>query len=350
MKAICIALVALLPGTSSALASDSIIVEDVTACCAVSSQTVLCARGDSVFGYSMLSSETYPWTMDFDPAETGWAGTGTVRRLAEAAGTVLVFIDLVPPVEEMYGMSIPAPVGIVSCAEDGSGATLLALTRSSDVQNIEPVHGGGYVSGTGFSRSAPDAEHYLDYVTSEMALDLLPACNLISTSDGTRYNLPDLDLSVEHTWCPYSPRVVLERQNPVIVLLDTEVPEADSTIAAGDAYPGISIRRWVTVDAMTASYHGTSGLLFVDGRFAPLPVDGWTIYRWLTDGSYIYSREGVDTLYNGFIDWSTFETKKATPQPGLGRYMDSGLITIPDSPVRLLHLRNGTLRLLELAL
>jgi|GEM_PF-4975308 len=348
LKCYCIVLVALLPGAAFGLVVDTIVAEDVTTCCAVSSQTVLYVREDSIIGFNPTSSEGFAWSMDFDPAETGWAGTGAVRRLAAAGGTVLVFIDLVPPVEEMYGMSIPAPVGVVGCAADGSGARLLGLTRASDAYETEALPGGRYITATGISRSEPDAEHYLDYVTGEMALDLLPESDLISTADGSRYSLPGLDLDGEHSWCPYSPRVVLQRESPVIMLLDTEVPRVDSTVEVGSSYPGIDIREWVAVDALTASYHGTRGLLFMDGRFAPLPEGGWTVYRWLEDGSYIFSLDGGDTLRHGPIDWNTFETGEATPQTGLGPYLDSGLHPIPGAPARFIHLGGGILRLLEL--
>jgi hypothetical protein len=348
LKATCLVLVALLPGTAAALLADSIIAEDVSTCCAVSSQTVLYARGDSIIGFNPTSTESFGWSMDLDPTEAGWDGTGSVRGLAADGGRVLAFIDLVPPVEEMYGMSIPAPVGVVACAEDGSGARILALTRGPDIRDIELVHGGGYIAGNGWSRSAPDAEHYLDYVTGEMALELLPPSNLISTADGRRFDLPELDLSIEHIWCPHAARVVLERENPTIVLLDTETPAVDSVMAVGDAYPGIDIRRWVAVDALTADYHGTRGLIFTDGRFAPLPGSGWIVYSWLDDGSYIFSMDGGDTLRHGLIDWSTFETSAAPPQPGLGAYVGSGLRPIPGLPTRMIHLAEGVLRLLEL--
>lgn len=349
LKCYCIVLVALLPGSAFGLVTDTIVAEDVTTCCAVSSRTVLYVREDSIIGFNPTSAERFAWSMDFDPAETGWAGTGAVRRLAAAGGTVVVFIELIPPVEEMYGMPIPTPVGVVGCGADGSGARLLGLTRASDAYEIEAVPGGGYITATGISRSVPDAEHYLDYVTGEMALELLPESHLISTADGSRYSLPGLDLEGEHSWCPYSPRVVLQRESPEIMVLDTEVPQVDSTVEVGSAYPGIDIRVWVMVDALTASYHGTRGLLFIDGRFAPLPDNGWTVYRWLEDDSYIFSLDGDGTLRHGTIDWNTLETGEAPPQTGLGPYLDSGLHPIPGAPTRFIHLGDGTLTLLELA-
>jgi hypothetical protein len=344
----CLLAVLLLPGAALALAGEAIISENVTASCAVSSQLILYSAGDSVSAYSPLTEQTSAWSMDLDPTETGWAGTGEIHGLDAAGGTVMVLLDLVPPVEEMYGMAIPSPVGVVCCSTDGTGARLLALTRESAADGMQLIPGGGWIAGDGFSRSAPDAERYLDYVTGEMAFELLEECNLVSSATGERHQLARLDLSLPHSWCPYAPRLLLRGDAPMVLVLDTEAPAVDSVFPLGETYPGIDVHRWVTERALTASYHGTRGLIFTDGRFAPIPMPGFRVRLWLSDDSYIFTDDGGTSYRHGLIDWSTFETSAAPPQPGLGTYVDNGVRPIPGAPTMLLHLRDGTLRLLTL--
>ena len=338
----------LLPGAAFALAGETVIAENVTSSCAVSSQLLIYSEGDSVYAYDPSVQEPVAWSLDLDPAATGWAGTGEIRKLDAAGGTVLVLLDLQPPVEEMYGMAIPSPVGVVCCGTDGTGARLVALTRASAVESIELLPEGDWVAGKGFSRSAPDADRYLDYVTGEMAFELLPECNLVSASGGQRHNLSQLDLSLPHAWCPYYPRVLLQGDAPMVLSLDTAAPAVDSVFTLGENYPGIDVHTWVTRNALTASYHGTRGLIFTDGRFAPLAQPGLRILLWFTDDSYIFTDDGGTSYRHGLIDWSTFETSAAPPQPGLGAYVGNGIRVIPDAPTMLLHLRDGTLRLIEL--
>ena len=348
LKAVCLVLVVSLPGVALALAGETLISENVSFACATSSQTILLARNGSIFTYDVPSGQLADWNPELDPQQAGWAGTGEIRKLSFNGGKVLFMIDLIPPVEEMYGMTIPSPVGIYSSNADGTGTRLLALTRASSVGDIDLLFGGNWVAGSGFSRSAPEAERYLDYVTGEMAFELLPESNMISTADGSRYQLEELQLASDHVWCPYAARVLEGGESPAIAIVDTEVPAVDSVLPIGESYPGIEVQGWVGTDALTASYHGTKGLLFTDGRFAPLPGADWIVYLWLSDGSYVFSTDGGATVARGPIDWSTLDASQAPLQEGLEAYAGPALKAIPGSSARLLHLEGGSLRLITL--
>jgi hypothetical protein len=343
-----------------ALEAERPIGRNVTAAAPLDRSRVLCAvstpEADSLFVLDLITGESTPWSVDWVPEADGWGGFGEVTHITPSpnGSHICVLRELLPP-DVQTGMPLPSPAGVILCESDGTASRLVALARSTHRYGCGFTSDSRYLVGCGFYRIVPDTAHYLDYFTGMLSLELTSEFNMIETTTGAKIRLDGLDLSGEYRKCPYADSYLVKSGSgggpyPALVSIETPGPTIESVLHPSESYPGIDPLQWVLPDALIAAYRARRGLLYLDGRFAPMPQDGWTIYRWLPDGSYLLSTDGGATAVRAYINWNGYTIERAIPQPGIEPYLDDALMPMPGSGTTLLaHDRStGDLTLLQL--
>ncbi|MBD3368958.1 hypothetical protein GF402_01185 [Candidatus Fermentibacteria bacterium] len=351
---------ALLIGQAAyALEAERPIGRNVTAAAPLDRSRVLFATStaDSLYLLDLITGDSVRWQVDWSPQSEGWGGFGEVARIIPSPdGNHICILRRMLPPEVGYDVPLPSPLGVLLCRADGTATRLVALARPDFRYGCDFTSDSRYLVGCGFYRIVPDTAHYLDYFTGELSLELTPDFNMVETATGAKIRLDGLDLSGEYRKCPYSDSYLVKSGTgggpyPALVSIDTTDLTIESVLHPSDSYPGIDPLRWVLPDALISAYRNRRGLLYLDGRFAPMPQDGWRIYRWLPDGSYLLSTDGGATVIHALINWSGYTIERAVPQPNIDPYIDDTLIPMPGSDTMLLaHDRStGELTLLQLS-
>ena len=105
-----------------------------------------------------------------------------------------------------------------------------------------------------------------------------------------------------------------------------------STVYEDSALTSVIIEQWIEPDAGLAEIDGTQVVRRADGVVYENQEEPFIILCRLSEGNYLFTRNGGETISTGIIDWSIFAEEESTEMTALAGYMSlNSIVRVLDS-------------------
>jgi hypothetical protein len=260
--------------------------------------------------------------VDWTPAGNGWEGSGEIRLLKSGPGGSLLLIAfkvLMPDRFPAGGVSMPDPVVLVVCDSEGGNARAVGVTYDSD----EPLcfdftRDSRLVYGARFLNCLPDPESYFSLYLGDESSSLRPF-DVVDLEEGARFSSNGIVGS--YILCNPWSDLIAAGNDPLTAIADMS---AFSVIFEDSSLTSAIVEQWVEPDAGLAWRDSTQIVRFSDGTVYENHGDPVDVLCRLSDGSFVFSADGGETVNRGRINWSTFALEDSSQLSELAGYLTLG--------------------------
>lgn len=367
--------------TVSAFSSPVLITENVGILVPLSSELILCEMSTGyqteLFTVNIETREISEWEADWGPEEEGWFSGGYWDLDISPDREWLCMARCVwVPQEFEHGEAGRSAIAIILCRPDGSEAEVVALGADplgGEQPQYDFTTDSRYLVGSSILHRFYNAEDYSSYIDSSKGLMPVEEVNCFDLNSWTLKRVdhfsPGLTLdsplllTSSYLKCPYSDNVAVQNNrgeglctyvafgNFISGELLGEYRIPIIKTAPGD-FPYGYVEDWVLPDALLFIESGRHGLLYTNGTFQEAPTSDceWVVYCWLPDNTYLFSRDGGQTIEYGEVDWNSFTVLSSTERPDLWEFRWNRFTPIPGTRKVLISSswQTGPLYLIEL--
>ena len=260
---------------------------------------------------------------------------GELHRVFDLCGSsdgrMICFVQTVGIPEEYYrdeDFNIPYPQIVALCRSDGMDPKLLGLSfEVGSGPHFTFTQDGGHVYGGPWLECDPDPESFIGYFSGDDSFRETPWL-MVDTETGARSGDPAV-ISDGFRENPYSDFVAAGWYPPnTIVDITTQRVMQRDTSPDGPAI----IDEWVLpYGGLARNSDGDQMLRFVDGTCMINPGNDIDVYCRLSDGRFLFTRDGGENLLLGSIELPGFSSPDAVPVPWLaGLYPETVVHELPD--------------------
>ena len=260
--------------------------------------------------------------IDWTPASDGWKGPWEIRMLKTSPDGNLLLIALkvlIPDSLPAAGVPMPDPVVLLVCDSEGSNPSAVGVTYDSD----EPLcfdftRDSRLVYGARFLNCLPDPESYFSLYLGDESSSLRPF-DVVDLEEGARFSSNGIVGS--YILCNPWSDLIAAGNDPLTTIADMS---AFSVIFEDSSLTSPVIEQWVAPDAGLAWRDSIQIVRFSDGTVYENPGDPVDVLCRLSDGSFVFSTDGGETINTGRINWSTFALEDSSQLSELAGYLTPG--------------------------
>jgi hypothetical protein len=260
--------------------------------------------------------------IDWTPADNGWEGPGEIRLLKACPDGNLLLIALkvhMPDSLTAGGISMPDPVVLLVCDSEGGNARAVGVTYDSD----EPLcfdftRDSRLVYGARILNCLPAPESYFSLYLGDESSSLRPF-DVVDLEEWARFSSNGIVGS--YILCNPWSDLIAAGNDPLTTIADMST---FSVVFEDSSLTSPVIEQWVEPDAGLAWRDSTQIVRFSDGTVYENPGDPVDVLCRLSDGSFVFSADGGETINRGRINWSTFALENSSQLSELAGYLTPG--------------------------
>ncbi len=259
-----------------------------------------------------------PVFLTWEAGNDGWDGPEEINfiGISPDGNTLCIAIQVALP-ESIFttSISIPDPVLVLTCSITGEDARVVGITDTSqDSKDFYFTQDSRVLYGWGFLPCDPDPEAYFAMHLGDET-DLIQPYHLIDLEEGLKFSANEMaeDILLANPW---SDLAALGNKIADMATLSTIYQDSTTTSAI--------IEQWIEPDMGLSTSILTQSARFADGISSQNPGEHFAIICRIEEGRYIYSRDDGETIYDGRIDWSSFEVTEPVLLDQLAGYLSIG--------------------------
>ncbi len=272
--------------------------------------------------------------------EWRWAPGPSTLMSSSADGTLLCLDEwaTVPDGLSLNNENMRQAQLVILCGPTGNNPRVAALTiLVGGGPHFAFNQAGTRLYGSPILPCAPTPAGYAEYINDPGGERDWPEYNYIDLESWEPGFQPDLYLGDGFWKCPYSDNFRIE--NNWYAVHEFSNLTGGGILGRWASPDGVEahIDGWVLEDAVLLIGPSAYGLLWVDGRFIAAPHQRWRVYCWLSDGTYIFSDDGGESVKYGKVDWSSFSVDWWVDRPDLTGYTDYVFHPVAGSEAVFIH-------------
>lgn len=266
---------------------------------------------------------TSSFSMGWVPEDNGWDGPGEIKLLRSSpdGNFICAAVQVSIPRSILNSdLSMPQPIIIIVCSSSGEGgAQVVGVTIDScEELSFDFTQDSRLLYGAGFLPCTSDPENYFALQLGDES-NLLPPFCVVDLEEGSRFDARGIikDHFISNPWSD----LIAAGKTPLTTIADMAIFSVifeDTTIASA------VIEQWIEPDAGLAQIDETQILRLADGTVFENQGEPFLILGRISDGIYIFSRDGGESINRGGIHWPTFEVEESTELTELIGYLSPG--------------------------
>ena len=289
---------------------------------------ILTAPGTVVFVNSngTLSSvnvddpfNTIPIQIGWLPDDDGWDGPGEIKFMKSSSNGELICIGIqvaVPDSVLQVGLSMPDPVVMIVCNSLGEDAQVIGVTEDFGEEfSFDFTMDSRLLYGAGLLPCNSDPESYFAYHLGDESSSISPY-DVVDLEEGVRFSTSGIirDRFISNRWSD----LIAAGAEPLGVIADMTT---FSIVHEDSAASSATIEQWIEPDAGLAQMGERQIIRFSDGTVYENQEEPFIILCRLSEGHYLFTRNGGETISTGIIDWSIFAEEESTEMTELAGYI-----------------------------